>query len=246
MILYFTGTGNSRYVAEKIAEATGEQLLDMGERIKAGNHEAIQTQGRVIISVPTYSWRIPKVVENWLRKTPIHGVNQAWFLMTCGSDIGNANKYVERLCKAKGWKNMGTAQIVMPENYIAMFDAPDDEKAKLIIRKADSTISARIKDIQNMQSFKQNKIKLPDKLKSGPVNHVFYGMCVKDKQFRTLDSCIGCGKCAELCMLNNIGIVDGKPEWKGNCTHCMACIAHCPVEAIEYGQKSVGQPRYYI
>ena len=28
---------------------------------------------------------------------------------------------------------MGTAQIIMPENYIAMFNAPDVEKAKKIV-----------------------------------------------------------------------------------------------------------------
>jgi len=37
---------------------------------------------------------------------------------------------------------------------------------------------------------------------------------------------------------------DGKPHWLGNCTHCMACICHCPAEAIEYGKKSEGKRRY--
>nr|WP_264291386.1 MULTISPECIES: hypothetical protein [unclassified Dorea] len=30
------------------------------------------------------------------------------------------------------------------------------------------------------------------------------------------------------------------------CTHCMACICYCPAEAIEYGKKSVGKPRYHL
>lgn len=30
------------------------------------------------------------------------------------------------------------------------------------------------------------------------------------------------------------------------CMHCMACICSCPVDAIEYGKKSVGQPRYHF
>ena len=31
-----------------------------------------------------------------------------------------------------------------------------------------------------------------------------------------------------------------------NCTHCMACICYCPAEAIEYGKKSLGKPRYHF
>ena len=46
------------------------------------------------------------------------------------------------------------------------------------------------------------------------------------------------------CPTNNIVIQNGKPVWGNNCTHCMACICRCPAEAIEYGKKSVGKPRY--
>ena len=56
--------------------------------------------------------------------------------------------------------------------------------------------------------------------------------------------CTGCGKCVKVCPLNNVTIKDKKPVWGKHCTHCMACICHCPAEAIEYGRKSVGKPRY--
>ena len=46
--------------------------------------------------------------------------------------------------------------------------------------------------------------------------------------------------------MNNVALKDGKPVWGKVCTHCMACICYCPVSAIEYGKKSVGQPRYHF
>ena len=46
--------------------------------------------------------------------------------------------------------------------------------------------------------------------------------------------------------MNNIRLQNGKPLWGGRCTHCMACIGYCPTEAIEYGKKSVGKPRYHF
>ncbi len=37
-----------------------------------------------------------------------------------------------------------------------------------------------------------------------------------------------------------------KPAWKGICAHCMACIANCPVEAIEYAHVKKGVEKYRI
>lgn len=53
--------------------------------------------------------------------------------MNCGSEIGNAAKYNQQLAKQKQLEYMGTAQIIMPENYIALFQAPEKSKqAKLL------------------------------------------------------------------------------------------------------------------
>ena len=75
-------------------------------------------------------------------------------------------------------------------------------------------------------------------------NKIFYSLFVKADAFKVDDKCIGCGKCEQICPLNNIKIQNAKPVWGKNCTHCMACICGCPKEAIEYGKKSVGQRRY--
>ena len=37
MILYFSGTGNSQYAARRIADALGEPLLSLNDRIKSGD-----------------------------------------------------------------------------------------------------------------------------------------------------------------------------------------------------------------
>ena len=49
-----------------------------------------------------------------------------------------------------------------------------------------------------------------------------------------------------ICPTNSITIQNGRPVWGGSCTHCMARICRCPAEAIEYGKKSVGKPRYHL
>lgn len=246
MILYFTGTGNSRYVAKRIAEALGDELFGMNDRIKAGDTSSVAADGRLVIVTPTYAWRIPHIVRDWLVKTDFPGAKQAWFVMTCGSEIGNAAGYNRTLCQEKNLAYLGTAQIVMPENYIAMFNAPQAAEARQIVAKAEPDIDRAISAMKANQAFAPPRNNLYDRFMSGSVNPIFYAAFVKAKAFKAGDSCIGCGQCAKLCPTNNISIHDGKPVWGGDCTHCMACICYCPAEAIEYGKKSLGKPRYHF
>ena len=140
MVLYFSGTGNSKYIAKRIAEAIQENAVDLNMKIKENDTSPLQTGRDVIIVTPTYAWRIPKIVSEWIDKTEFIGGKRIWFVMNCGSEIGNAAKYNQELSEQKKLQYMGTSQILMPENYIAMFDAPEAEEARKIIAKAEPDI----------------------------------------------------------------------------------------------------------
>ena len=246
MVLYFTGTGNSRHIAERIAHALNDTLISLNDRIKSGDITPLAVNGRLVLVMPTYAWRIPRIVRDHLLRTELRGARETWFVMDCGSEIGNAAKYNCALCREKGLVYMGTAQIVMPENYIAMFSAPQADEARQIVAKAEPSIDRAIAAIQSNQPFAPTRNKLYDRLMSGPVNPIFYKCFVKADAFTVSEACIGSGQCAKRCPMNNVTLKDGKPVWGKACTHCMACICYCPVSAIEYGKKSVGQPRYHF
>ena len=246
MILYFSGTGNSKYVAQRMAEALNQSLLSMNDRIRSHDTSPVETDERLVIVTPTYAWRIPRVVSEWLGKTTLTGAERIWFVMDCGSEIGNAAGYNRQLAAQKQLQYMGTAQIIMPENYIAMFNAPQKEQARSIVEQAEPVLQKVLTQLKAGQEFPPPRDNLYDRFMSGPVNPVFYRFFVKAEAFRSTDACIGCGKCLELCPLNNIRLENGEPVWGKNCTHCMACICYCPKEAIEYGKKSKGKPRYHF
>ena len=119
----------------------------------------------------------------------------------------------------------------MPENYIALFDAPEEAEARKIIAAAQSALERGIGCIRSGRDFPAVKAGLTDKLKSGIVNAAFYRFIVRAKPFTVSDACI-------------LRLRDGTPVWGGRCTHCMACICGCPAGAIEYGTASRGKPRY--
>mgnify|MGYP000511438926 FL=1 len=80
MILYFSGTGNSKYVAQRIADALGDTLFNMNDRIKARDSSPIETSERIVFVTPTYAWRIPRIVQDWLLKTDLVGAKWAWLV----------------------------------------------------------------------------------------------------------------------------------------------------------------------
>ena len=239
MVLYFTGTGNSRHIAERITHALNDTLISLNDRIKSGDITPLAVNGRLVLVMPTYAWRIPRIVRDHLLRTELRGARETWFVMDCGSEIGNAAKYNRALCREKGLVYMGTAQIVMPENFIAMFNAPTVEEARRIVAKAEPFIDRAIAAIRAGHIFSPPRKKLYDRIASSAVNPVFYPLFVKANPFTASDVCIGCGKCEKLCPLNNITLQNARPVWGSNCTQCMACICYCPTRAIEYGKKSV-------
>jgi ferredoxin len=245
MILYFSGTGNSRYAAQVIGQITDDKIFSINELIKNGNHETVKSNKPYVFVCPTYAWRMPKIVEDFIKNTSFSGSSKVYFVLTCGTDTGNALQYTKNIFDEKKLDFLGFAGVVMPENYIAMYDTPNKIQADKIIKKATPQILDIAGYIKNGQPLPKGKITFGDRLKSSIVNPLFYLTCVSARGFYATDDCSGCGKCTMMCPLNNIKIVDGKPDWGQSCTHCMACICSCPSEAIEYKKNSKGKPRYY-
>lgn len=243
MIVYFSGTGNSRYCAHVLAECLGDEALDSFPFLR-GKAAALHSEAPWVFVSPTYAWRLPRIFEAFIRGSQFSSSRDAWFVMTCGSETGAPDPYIQALCREKGLVFHGVLPVVMPENYIAMFNAPQEAEARQIVAAARPILEEGASCIHNGQDFPHHRAGMADKLKSGPVNPLFYRVFVKDRKFRTTDACVSCGKCAKVCPLGDIRLKDGKPVWTGTCTHCMACICGCPVQAIEYGKNSLGKPRY--
>lgn len=246
MILYFSGTGNSAYVAEQIAEELKDEAIDLHDIIKNNDCSPMTSDRPWIIVSPVYCWQLPHMVRDWMLDTEFRGNREIYFVMTCGSDMGNGEKYLRKLCKQKDFEFKGAAEIVMPENYIALFSVPDERQSEIIIKRAGNSLKRVITVIKSEKELPPVKTGIIGRLCSSIVNKAYYPLVVRDKKFYAKESCTGCGLCVKKCPLNNIRLVNGKPQWMGNCTHCMACISYCPEEAIEYGKASKGKRRYKL
>lgn len=244
MVVYFSGTGNSRYCAQLLAHRLGDELVDASGFIKHGIAAELISGKPWVFVAPVYAWQMARVFAGFIRTGNFDGSRDAYFVLTCGGDMGNAAQSIEELCREKGFDCKGVLEVPMPENYVAMFSVPDEAACEKMIAAAHPVLERAADRIRAGLPLERKPVRLMDKLKSGPINQGFYAAYVKAKKFYATDACISCGKCVDGCVLNNITLKDGKPSWGERCTHCMACICACPAQAIEYGKTSVGKARY--
>lgn len=72
MIFYFTGTGNTRWVAQQIAEAIEEELLFIPDLIREGRYEfELQEDERIGFCFPTHGWQPPRILRDFVRKMTV-------------------------------------------------------------------------------------------------------------------------------------------------------------------------------
>lgn len=69
MVFYFTGTGNSKYIAKKIAEALEEPLISIAEAYR--NNEftyELKENEKLGFVYPVHAWAPPTIVKRFIKK----------------------------------------------------------------------------------------------------------------------------------------------------------------------------------
>ncbi|MBR1864192.1 MAG: EFR1 family ferrodoxin [Ruminococcus sp.] len=245
MILYFSGTGNSRFVAEAIGSYLGDRdVIDLVPHIRSKRHKRFYSYTPYVFVAPIYAWRYPRILESFIRKSNFWGVDRFYFVATCESQTGNAGRVLEKICGEKGLTFCGFAGVAMPENYTVMYDAPTKDEARATVDKALEEILRICRTIEAGEKLDDSMDMRVLKHFTGLVNPLFYMTMVNTRKFCATDKCTGCGRCEIVCPFGSISLKDGRPVWADRCTHCMACINGCPARAIEFGSKTVGRGRY--
>ena len=246
MIFYFSGTGNSLYVAQKLHGADGEELIDMAGALKEKRFKYEVAEGeKVGIVFPVYFYGLPTIVAEFIGQLIIESSADPFIytVITCGGSIGSADKMLANLLKQNNLELNSAFSVEMPSNYVIMYDVPDNEKQNLTLDSAEKQIE---KIVELLESDKKGDFVSNRGLSIlTPLAYRIYGIYRKTKKFYATDACTSCGLCEEICPSKTIQLSSGKPEWiNEKCSHCSACINRCPTKAIQYGNATKKRGRY--
>lgn len=246
MFLYFSATGNTEYIARELAKRTDDECVNLLDRVKNQDYSPIHSDKPFVICAPVYVCEIPRFMAKYLKKATFTGSKDVFFILTSGGYCGPSGIFLNKIFKKKKMICHGHAEFKMPRNYVASDSYPMLEKEKVEERiiESYSQLDKVAMDIKNMNTLSARKVSIFETLVTLPINPVWCKLKLTAKAFTVEDKCKGCGKCEKLCPLNNIKMVDKKPVWGKTCTHCMACIANCPVDAIQYGNITQTKERY--
>ncbi len=234
MILYFSGTGNSRYVAKKLAK-DGEKVVDA---FKFSDTEI--TGNRFGIVFPVYCGGLPPYFINIIKKLSIK-TEYIFAVATCGGNAGRSFHNLQYLLNEKGNKLSYGAEIVMPDSCVMLYNP---KTTKTLIAFEDTKIN-KIKDEINESKTIDFASAMPYNLAQKVSWYVFKKIIGVDRK-KASKKCILCNECIENCPTNNIFMENGKVKFDHKCADCFRCINLCPVQAIRFGGIKPTKEKQYM
>ncbi len=251
MIFYFSGTGNTKWVAQQLAEATQEELIYIPDELRKGDCSYTLKEGeRLGFCFPTHGWQPPRIVRDFIRHSTFKTTQTTFVyaVTTCGDDNGFAMRILNKELRQKGLRAESAFAVLMPESNVCFsflhLDTPEREKEK--IEKAKVTVAHIAEVVKARRKGVEELIKGPIPFTYTYILGGYYNkhLITDEKFWVDEEACISCGLCAKLCPVDDIEGLP--PHWKhdGSCTNCLACYHHCPKHAIHWGKMKQGQ--YYF
>jgi len=250
LLIYYSGTGNSKRGAEWIAETASEAGLKTYvtpyDQFKVEKIEGFTGKTLIGFFSATHGFNLPHSMLKFLIR--FHALK--------GSDvfIGNTRAGMKLsklflpglsgialylpafIMVLKGYSIRSLYPVDLPSNWISLHPGL---KRKVIDSMFDHyrslTVKYAVKVLSGQRVFLKAFALLPIDLLVFPlaVGYYFFGRFIIAKTFITNKNCDNCGLCARECSTGSIILSGNRPFWKLTCVSCMKCMNHCPKRAIE-------------
>ena len=241
VIFYLSGSGNSLYAARQLAEKLEDCRL---ETIGSYLRKPYDVKDEVVgIVSPVYCFALPPMMAKFLEKLQAKP-NYCFGVVTMGGNQGRALKQMSDALAAKKIALNYAQAVLMPDNF---FGIPLEKRLEEL-KAAEPVI---VKFAEEVAEGKADVVSVKEamlwKLFGTSASWWYLKNRLKFEEM-TVDAtkCVSCGICAEVCQMENITMVDGKPNFGKNCASCLGCFHWCPESAISAGKLTLDNNKRYV
>lgn len=239
MILYFSATGNCKYVAERLAQPLKQETLSIVDCIKRNRYDF--TDEIIGIISPTYNWGLPSIVKEFLEKATLK-TSYLFFLSTYGTTPGASDHMASKAIHNR--KIDAFYAVKMADTWTPIFDLSTPKKVAAFTKHTEVQINDAIQKIEQRFINQHMTPHMPAFL-TECIAQPLYHRARRTSHFWVKDSCIGCGLCAKKCPAQAIEMQHQKPVWiKEKCVMCLGCLHRCLKFAIQYGKNTEKHGQY--
>jgi len=255
-IYYFSGTGNTLFTAENLANRLDAKLIPIASLV---NEPGIETDDDIIgIVFPVYYGDLPVIVKRFLHLLKNIEGKYIFAVATFGGAAGASFKTIKSILEPKSAFLSASYGIHMPQNaFLKRWENNDATLNKAISKTEKIALNTKCKKTgihypgllmkpvlmllheAFKPMYKKGMLKYSN---ASPETDFDTLIHLSDKSFTVSDSCNGCGICVKVCPVGNIDTGTGRPVWLNRCENCLACYNWCPKQAIQGG---ISQKNYH-
>ena len=232
IVLYFTGTGNSLYVARQLAGKHAE-VLSIPQMVKQGRYEFEADE--IGIVYPIYGHMPPYMVRQFIRRAKLKA-EYKFAVLTYGARKCDSVEIWNDISRKAGnaFDYIGT--IIMVDNWLPNFDMNEQI---LIDKHIPENLQKIAADLAEHKRWHEPVTEDERQMHRGFMQWTKLdpevGFLMKsEKCFTVTDACIGCGACVSVCPRGNYELTSAGVKMSVDCEYCFACIQNCPQKAIRF------------
>lgn len=242
LVLYFSGTGNTKYVCERFGSYFDNvMVISIEDDIWLTE---IHKHRTIVFGHPIQFSNCPIYVRDIIHSHHnLFEQKEIFVIATMGLFSGDGAGCSARIFKQYKINVIGGLHVKMPDNIAdSKLLKKSVEKHRITIEKANRKIEIAARKLKQLKPTK-NGLYFWHHLAGLLGQRLWF-----KKETRTYtddvkisDSCSKCMRCVKQCPLDNLHLVNDKVEAKQRCTRCYRCVNICQEQAITILGKSIVQ-----
>lgn len=240
-IIYFSGTGNTKFIAENLKLEITNQKVDLinieRDRLNPEEYESI------IIGGPVYAERYPEILLKYIEEN-LNKYNGKCMLFTTQASKNETYAFQHAINRLDFLNITYCMYVTMPNNFYNFMFKMSSKEEKMLIRQSVKLIRRGIEEFFNDAKKFYPKKKINVDIIDIVYNLVYpyYINYLTKKINIDVSKCSNCKLCEKRCPVNCIKITD-RATFNSNCIFCQRCMCNCPNEAFLYKNKKFIQYR---